>query len=86
MAEHPLACNVQGDYGYKIIVVDESNTISELIQKAADGVVGYLVAEFPEGTVLEARVHGSDELLSGDVTVKDANLLIMEAIDISVRA
>ena len=86
MAEHPIACNVQGDYGYKIIVVDESNTISEIIEKAAQQVVGYLIPEFPKGTVLEARVHGVDEPLKIDITVKEANLLQMEAIDISIRS
>ena len=86
MAEHPIACNVQGDYGYKIIVVDESNTISEIIEKAAQQVVGYLIPAFPEGTVLEARVHGVDEPLKSEITVKEANLLKMEAIDISIRS
>lgn len=86
MAEFPIACNVQGDYGYKIIVVDDSDTISQVIQKAADAVVGFLVAPFPEGSVLQARVHGSDDVLSDSITVKEASLLKMEAIDISVGA
>ena len=27
MAEFPIACNLQGDYGFKVIVVDEDDTI-----------------------------------------------------------
>ncbi len=67
-------------------MVDESNTSSEIIEKAAQQVVGYLITEFPKGTVLEARVHGVDEPLKSDITVKEANLLQMEAIDISIRS
>jgi hypothetical protein len=86
MAELPLACNVQGDYGYKIIMVEESDTISQVVEKALAGVVGYLVAPFPEGTTFQTRVHGTEEPLLDTVTVKDANLLKMEALDISVGA
>jgi len=85
MAELPLACNVQGDYGYKIIMVEENDTISQVVDKALAGVIGYLVAPFPEGTAFQARVHGADKPLSNTVTVKDANLLKMEALDISVE-
>ncbi|MFT5548585.1 MAG: hypothetical protein ACI9CO_000500 [Candidatus Azotimanducaceae bacterium] len=83
MADFPLACNVQGDYGYKVIVVDDNDTISQVIKKAAAGVVGFFIPPFPDGTVLQARIHGSDEFLSDNISVKEANLLKMEAIDIS---
>ncbi|MZR29636.1 toluene-4-monooxygenase system B family protein [Sneathiella litorea] len=86
MDNFPLACCVQGDYGYKIIMVSETDTIAEVVKKALAGVVGYLVAPFPENTIFHARIHGSDDLLPNDVTVKDANLLKMEAIDISMGA
>ncbi len=83
MADFPLACNIQGDYGFKVIVVDDGDTIEEVIHKATDQIVGVLVKPFPPGTVLEARIHGDDNPLSKTTTVKEANLVHMEAIDIS---
>lgn len=86
MADFPLTCNVQGDYGYKVVVVDDGDTIAEVIRKATGEVVGILVPPFPEDAVLKARIHGADEPLPDAVTVKDAKLLQMEALDIFVGA
>ena len=82
MADFPLACNVQGDYGYKVVVVDDEDTISDVIRKATDEVVGILVPPFPEGASLRARIHGADEILPESKTVKEARLVQMEAIDV----
>lgn len=86
MADFPLTCNVQGDYGYKVVVVDDEDTIAEVIRKAANEVVGVLVAPFPENSPLHARIHGSDTPLPEDQTVKQVKLLQMEAIDIYLGA
>lgn len=86
MADFPLTCNVQGDYGYKVVVVDDEDTIAEVIRKAAGEVVGVLVPPFSKNVVLSARIHGADQPLSEAVTVKDADLAQMEAIDIYVGA
>ena len=82
MAQFPLAVNVQGDYGYKVIVVDDENTIEEVIQLAVDQIVGVLVAPFPEGTKLRAKVHGAQEPLANSLTVSDAKFIQMEALQI----
>ena len=86
MADFPLTCNVQGDYGYKVVVVDDGDTIAEVIHKATNEVVGVLVPPFPENAQLHARIHGSDSPLPEDQTVKQAKLLQMEAIDIYLEA
>ena len=78
MADFPLAVNVQGDYGYKVIVVDDGNTIDEVI----DQIVGVLVAPFPEGTVLRAKTHGAEDPLDSSLTVANANFIQMEALQI----
>lgn len=80
MTELPLAVNLQGDYGFKVVVVDEEDTIAEVIQKAADQIAGVLVPPFPSGTVLKARIHGAEDPLSDDVSVKQAKLKQMEAL------
>jgi hypothetical protein len=85
MADFPLAINLQGDYGYKVVVVDDETTIEEVINTSVDQIVSVLVAPFPEGTVLRARVHGSDEPLVNSLRVMDANFIQMEALQIYVE-
>ena len=82
MTEFPVACNLQGDYGYKVIVIDDSDTVADIIRKTTDQLVGVLVAPFPPGAVLKAKIHGADMPLADGATVKDANISKMEAIDI----
>jgi hypothetical protein len=85
MADFPLAVNIQGDYGYKVIVVDDDNTIEEVISTSVDQIVGVLVAPFPKGTVLRARQHDSEVPLENSIKVKDANFIQMEALQIYVQ-
>lgn len=82
MADIPIACNIQGDYGFKVIVVDDDDTIAEVIRKASSQIVGILVKNFPENAKLVARIHGSDTPLPYGSTVKGENFRKMEAIDI----
>jgi hypothetical protein len=82
MAEFPIACNLEGDYGYKVLVVDETESVADVIQKAVDQIVGVLVAPFPPGTVLKLRLHGGDAPLADELTVKEANFAQMETVEI----
>jgi hypothetical protein len=85
MADFPLAINLQGDYGYKVIVVDDQNTIEEVINTCVDQIAGVFVAPFPEETVLRARIHGADEPLDNKLKVLDANFIQMEALQVYVE-
>ena len=85
MADFPLAINLQGDYGYKVVVVDDGATIEEVINTSVDQIVSVLVAPFPEGTVLLARVHGADNPLDNKLKVSEANFMQMEALEIYVE-
>ena len=85
MADFPLAINLQGDYGYKVVVVDDSRTVEEVINTCVDQIVGVWVAPFPEGTILRARVHGADEPLNNSLRIADANFIQMEALEIYVE-
>ncbi len=85
MTDFPLAINLQGDYGYKVVVVDDEATIEGVINTSVDQIVSVLVAPFPEGTVLRARVHGADEPLDNKLKVSDANFIQMEALEIYVE-
>ena len=86
MTDFTLACNLEGDYGYKVLVVDDDDTISTVIEKVVDQIVGVLVAPFPEGTVLKLRVQGDETPLADDITVKQAELAEMEAVEIFRQA
>ena len=85
MADFPLAINLQGDYGYKVVVVDDGTTIEEVINTSVDQIVSVLVAPFSEGTVLRARVHGTDDPLDNKLKVSEANFIQMEALEIFVE-
>ena len=82
MAEFPIACNLQGDYGYKVIVIDDADTVADIIRKTTDQLIGVLVAPFPPDTVLKAKSHGAETPLADTATVKDAAIIQMAAIDI----
>ncbi len=86
MAEFPIACNLQGDYGYKVIVIDDADTVADIIRKTTDQLTGVLVAAFPPDAVLKAKIHGADTPLADDATVKDAAIVQMAAIDIYTEA
>jgi hypothetical protein len=86
MSVYPIACNLEGDYGYKVIVVDKSDTVTEVIRKTTEQIVGVLVKPFPKGTILRARIHGADEPLAGDAVIGDLGIVQMEAIDIYAEA
>ena len=81
----PIAVNVQGDYGYKIVTLEPDKKVKELIEVAVKAVEGILVPEFEKGTEFTAKVHGSDAFLDLGMTLKEAKLLEMEAIDIEVK-
>ena len=84
MADIPLAINIQGDYGFKVVVVDDNDSIATVIKKATDQIIGVLVKPFPLGTVLKAKIHGMSETLPETHTVTQLNLVKMEALDIFV--
>ena len=85
MADFPLAINLQGDYGYKVVVVDDGAAIEEVISTSVEQIVSVLVAPFPEGTGLHARIRGADEPLDNKLKVSEADFIQMEALEIYVE-
>ena len=70
----PIAVNVQGDYGYKIVTIEAQKSIEELVEIAVKAVEGILVPEFEKGTQFTAKVHGREEFLDLAMTLEDAKL------------
>jgi nucleoside phosphorylase len=86
MGAMPIAVNVQGDYGYKIVTIEPEETVESLIKTAIKAVEGILVPEFKKGTEFTAKIHGMDSFLDQSKSIKDANLIEMEAVDIAVKS
>ena len=82
MASFPLVCCFEGDYGYKVLLVDDGDTIDAVAQKAADQLVGVVVPRPPAGTQLRVRLQGADKFLPPTATVLAAGLKQMDPIQI----
>jgi len=82
MAGFPLICNFQGDYGLKVLMVDDENTIEQVIDRAVELLAGVVVPRVTNRGALVARVQDSDDVLDPTKTVKGAGLVWMEAIEI----
>lgn len=85
MANFPLACNFQGDYAMKLLIVDTNDTMDDIIEKAKKALVGVVVKAPKAGEVLRVSRHGEREYLPRDLKVADANFVQMEAVDITVE-
>ena len=72
MADFPLAVLLQGDYGYKVVVVDDQDTMANVILKAREQLEGVLVKKAPKDTEFKIRVQGEEEILPENITVKAA--------------
>lgn len=82
MTMFPLVCCFEGDYGYKVLVIDDGDTIDQIAKAAADKLVGVVVPEPPKGSVLKVRLQGAGEFLPGSVTVAASGLVHMDPIEI----
>jgi toluene monooxygenase system protein B len=83
MEKFPLVINFQGDYGMKVMLVNaDSTTIGDVARIAADELVGVVVKPLPAGTALLVRKHGTNVDLDNKITIANAGLVRMEALDI----
>jgi toluene monooxygenase system protein B len=82
MAEFPLICCFQGDYGYKVLIVDDGDSIDEVAEKAASKLVGVVVPRPPAGSHLRVRIQGSNDYLPRNASVLAAGLSRMDPIQI----
>ena len=82
MADIPLVCNFQGDYGFKVLIVDEESTIEQVISVAIELLAGVVVPPVSNRESFVVRVQDSEEPLNLQDTVKSAGLMSMETIEI----
>ncbi len=85
MADFPLACNFQGDYAMKLLIVDTNDTMDDVVEKAKQALVGVVVKAPKSGDVLRVSRHGEREYLPRHLKVADARFVRMEAVDITVE-
>lgn len=82
MAEFALALNYEGDYGMKLLMVDTTNTMEEVVRIASENLVGVLVPPPPPGTLMRIRRHGQSEPLPPQMTIAEAGFISMETVDV----
>lgn len=83
MAEpFPLVINFEGDYGMKLFLVDPAKTLDQVAAEVRDALVGVLLRPLPPGTGLAIRRNADGSPLDGSLTVAEADLIEMEALDI----
>ena len=82
MADIPLVCSFQGDYGFKVLVVDDESTIEQVISEAIELLAGVIVPPVSNRESFVLRVQDSEEPLNLQDTVKSAGLMSMETIEI----
>lgn len=82
MADFPLICCFEGDYGYKVLIVDDGDSIDEVVKKAASKLVGVVVPHPPAGSHFRVRIQGSTDYLPRNASVLAAGLSRMDPIQI----
>ena len=82
MAAFALCCGFEGDYGYKVLLVDDGFTIAQVAQEAARQLAGVVVRPLEPGERLSVRVQGSPTPLAPELTIQAAGLIEMETIEI----
>jgi len=82
MADFALTCCIEGDYGFKLLIVDDADSIDEVAAKAAGKLVGVTVPTPPPGSHFRIRIPGSAEYLPRTVSVRESGLVRMDPIEI----
>lgn len=80
MAAFALCCGFDGDYGFKVLLVDDDFTIAQVAQEAARQLAGVVVRPLEPGETLSVCVQGNPTPLAADLTIKAAGLMEMETI------
>jgi hypothetical protein len=88
MAAFPLVVNFIGDYGCKVLLVEDDLTIGDVAREAARQLAGVVVEPLAPGETLSVKLPGKDVPLPDDVKLADAGLVHLETIEIhrAVRA
>lgn len=82
MATFPLVVNFIGDYGCKVLLVEDDLTIGDVAREAARQLAGVVVAPLAPGETLSVKLPGKDVPLPDDVKLADAGLIHLESIEI----
>ena len=82
MAAFPLVVNFIGDYGCKVLLVEDDLTIADVASEAARQLAGVVVAPLAPGETLSVKLPGNDVPLPNDVKLADAGLVHLETIEL----
>ncbi len=82
MAAFALCCGFDGDYGFKVVLVDDAFTIAQVAQEAARQLAGVVVRPIEPGETLTVCVQGNPTPLAPELTIQAAGLREMETIHV----
>lgn len=82
MAAFPLVVNFIGDYGFKVVLVDDALTIGQVASEAARQLAGVVVAPLAPGETLSVKLPGKAVPLPDNVKLVDAGLIHLETVEI----
>lgn len=85
MSAFPLVCMFKGDYGLKVVVVDDQDDMAAVARTAADQLAG-VVVPLVDVKRLRVRVQGAAEPLPRDLTVAQAKFIKLETVEIYEEA
>ncbi|MDR5749044.1 toluene-4-monooxygenase system B family protein [Caballeronia sp. LZ029] len=82
MSNFALVCNYEGDYGMKVIMLDDDYSMEDVARIAKENIAGVFVPEPLPGTKLRVRRHGEEEFLPESMTISAAGFIQAETVDI----
>lgn len=82
MSNFPLVCGFEGDYGFKVLMVERSSTMDDVCAVAAEMLAGVVVRPVAATERLRVRLPEAEVPLPGDLTVEAAGFIELETIEI----
>ena len=82
MSNFPVVCGFEGDYGFKVLMVDRSSTMDDVCAVAADLLAGVVVRPVALTERLRVRLPDATEPLPPTLTVAEAGFIELETIEI----
>jgi hypothetical protein len=82
MNNFPVVCGFEGDYGFKVLMIERSSTMDEVCAVAAEMLAGVVVPLVASTERLRVKLPGADGPLAPGLTVAEAGFVELETIEI----
>jgi hypothetical protein len=82
MSKFPVVCGLEGDYGFKVLMVERTSTMDQVCAVAAEMLGGVVVRPIAPTERLRVRLPGADAPLAPGLTIAEAGFMELETIEI----